>query len=1859
MEQIGKYKILAHIGHGAMGSVEKAEAPDGTIVAIKTLFPQFVYEDEYVKRFKREAELAKKLSHPNVVKIIEIGEDNEGRRQYIVMEYIDGKTLAESMHDKGMASIAIKRSSKLNQEDESNPKDIKASGKTPKFTTFTAEETIRIIRQLAGVLQAANDIGLLHRDVKPQNILLDKKGNAKLLDFGLAKDTEALVSMLSMTGQSIGTPPYMSPEQHDGQNDIDIRSDLYSLGCTAYQMLTGKAPFPGPTITAFARQHCDDIPEPVHKVNPDCPLNLSQLIDRLLAKKPKDRHQSPAELIEDLNRVERGEVPLKLYKPKKSKKHNPVRNWLTVAAAVIIVAGCFMGWNYYRSSNAATIISKAMSDARQMAVKHNFDSAKERLDNIISEYATSKPELVKEAESLRTTLIEQQGKWLALEAARKRREAGTELTRAEVTRKRKLYNYLRNAARLKNQENHVKEAETLINKAYQLCNSDAEREKIATVEKKVREALTKIRPWAAVADFTLDKSVEAKLTGSAVAVKLEQALGQKYRLVTRNQVRKALKELRFQSSDLADKSKAQKFGKLVGAEYLISGSVIQLGREITVACQIFSIETGAIRQTAEVSASDVNDFNYMIRDAAKILAMSNAEKVKYVEKLNSSKRASGGKYPKISQDNPSYEKNKIIPGLGIKLVYVAPGSFMMGSNDGQKDEKPVHKVTISNAYWIGKYEVTQKEYQAIMGNNPSVFQNTNNPVENVTWNEAAEFCKKINEQEKKAGRLPDGYEYRLPTEAEWEFAARGGNYSKGYVYSGSNEIDKVVWYYENSGDKKLYDYSWSAAKVKRNNCRTHEVGMKAANELGIHDMNGNVKEWCIDFFGNYPDTGVTDPFGTGSYHAYRSGSWANYARCSRIADRGRASISAKYRMGIRIALAPCIVDNKIALSTSINKIIPGLNMKLVLVKPGSFMMGSDAAKAEKPIHKVTISKEYWIGKYEVTQNEYKAVMGINPSYFNSESGNRPVEQTSWNDAANFCQKLTEREEKAGRLPDGYEYRLPTEAEWEFAARGGNKSQGYIYSGSNNLDSVGWYASNSSKQTQRVGSKAANELGIHDMSGNVWEWCMDSCNHRKDSMKTDSYIDGIINPLCSTGDRRITRGGSFSYTANCSRIAIRGSDTPDKMYYRHGFRVALAPVIVDGKIKTLAASSEKQTAIANPLDKTVPELGMKLIHVEPGSFTMGSDREASSKPLRKVKITKEYWIGKYEVTQHEYKAVMGTNPSRYTKAKRPVERVSWNDAVEFCQKLTEQEKKAKRLPDGYEFRLPTEAEWEFAARGGNKSKGYTYSGSNDVRSVAWNKHTAKKRPHEVGGKAGNELGIHDMSGNVYEWCLDNWHDNYSKAPLNAGPWLNPFNDNRVYRGGGFLSPSRWSTATHRSHNIPDMKVFRLGFRVVLAPVVKTIHAKVPDKVIPDLGMKLVYVAPGSFEMGSNNGRSTEKPVHKVNIYKAYWIGKYEVTQKEYQMIMGNNPSHFKGDNKPVEKVSWHTAMDFCKKLTERERKAGRLPKGYTYQLPTEAEWEFAAHGGNKSKNSKYSGSDNLAEVAWTAGNSGKQTHEIGKKSANELGIHDMNGNVYEWCRDNWHSNYTNAPSSANCWGKGNAMLRVRRGGGWHKTVGSVTHRSGSPPSRKYAYMGFRVALSAYHAKPHHLSPVSKPETPVAVSTPPKTIIPQIKSHAPENIKYKELSETELKQNIIDQKRIARKRMYADMRKYSKKENEEIESLYQSMYKLKDPEKSRNLRKLIAKYPRANRSGCAALYLAYYMKGDAQRIALLKVIRRYGGCYYGDGANVAACAKLFLARYYLKNHNLEELKSLFNDLIKNHPAAIHHNRKNIVSLVKDML
>ena len=215
------------------------------------------------------------------------------------------------------------------------------------------------------------------------------------------------------------------------------------------------------------------------------------------------------------------------------------------------------------------------------------------------------------------------------------------------------------------------------------------------------------------------------------------------------------------------------------------------------------------------------------------------------------------------------------------MVYVSGGTFTMGGK-GRKalpNEKPTHSVTLSS-YYICKYEVTQSLWQAVMGNNPSEFKGDNLPVEQVSWDDCQTFINRLNSY--------TGRNFRLPTEAEWEFAARGGNYSRHYKYSGSNNIDDVAWYYDNS--------DW----------RTHPVGTKQANELDLYDMSGNVLEWCSDWYCSYSSYSQTNPTGpnSGPGRVARGGNWFSLNVDCRLSSHlfSKPSICANY-LGLRLVLS--------------------------------------------------------------------------------------------------------------------------------------------------------------------------------------------------------------------------------------------------------------------------------------------------------------------------------------------------------------------------------------------------------------------------------------------------------------------------------------------------------------------------------------------------------------------------------------------------------------------------------------------------------------------------------------------------------------------------------------------------------------------------------------------------------------------------------------------------------------------------------------------------------------------------------------------------------------------------------------------
>lgn len=215
--------------------------------------------------------------------------------------------------------------------------------------------------------------------------------------------------------------------------------------------------------------------------------------------------------------------------------------------------------------------------------------------------------------------------------------------------------------------------------------------------------------------------------------------------------------------------------------------------------------------------------------------------------------------------------------------------------------------------------------------------------------------------------------------------------------------------------------------------------------------------------------------------------------------------------------------------------------------------------------------------------------------------------------------------------------------------------------------------------------------------------------------------------------------------------------------------------------------------------------------------------------------------------------------------------------------------------------------------------------------------------------------------------------------------------------------------------------------------------------PVTGMEFVWVPGGCYRMGSNSGGKDEKPVHEVCL-DGFWIGKYEVTQAEWRQVMGSNPSHFKGDRNPVEKVSWHDAQDFVRRL--------RSMGGGNVRLPTEAEWEYAARSGGRRET--YAGGEDVNRVAWYDKNSGKRSHPVGTKAPNGLGIYDMSGNVWEWCQDNFDKKAYSRHSRHNPVNRTSVDNYASRGGSWFANTSycRTSDRGHDSPGR-YNNTGFRL------------------------------------------------------------------------------------------------------------------------------------------------------------------------------------------------------------
>jgi len=546
-----------------------------------------------------------------------------------------------------------------------------------------------------------------------------------------------------------------------------------------------------------------------------------------------------------------------------------------------------------------------------------------------------------------------------------------------------------------------------------------------------------------------------------------------------------------------------------------------------------------------------------------------------------------------------------------------------------------------------------------------------------------------------------------------------------------------------------------------------------------------------------------------------------------------------------------------------------LGMTFKRIPAGTFSMGSliwetDGLETDEDRHDVMLTKYFYMQTTEVTQGQWQSVMGSNPSYFKDCGANCPVEHVSWDDIQVFIAAVNS-------LGEGI-YRLPTEAEWEYACRAGSTTafangsisdEDRYYCGYDPiLDIIGWYCDNSNNTTHPVREKLSNAWGLYDMHGNVREWCSDLGG---------AYPRPVVVPVDPTGpsigSSRVNRGGSWDSTPYFCRSAVRYSSSPEERGGNLGFRlVAQEPIgctdwdgdgyYIQSGCGTVVDCNDADSAvhpgatevcgnsIDNDCDGQVDEgcvvgdtftntPGMTFKRIPAGTFIMGSPASElgryDNETQHQVTLTQSFYMQTTEVTQSQWQSVMGSNPSYFKGcgANCPVEKVSWNDIQGFITVINS-------LGEGT-YRLPTEAEWEYACRAGsttaiangpitvtacqydynlnriawNCSAGVSYAGCYDVYNGS-----SCSGTHPVAEKMANDWGLYDMHGNVSEWCSD-WYDDYPTIEV-VDPTGPSTGTKRVDRGGSWYNGASECRSALRVKQFPDYRSMQIGFRLVALP-----------------------------------------------------------------------------------------------------------------------------------------------------------------------------------------------------------------------------------------------------------------------------------------------------------------------------------------------------------------------------------------------------------------------------------------------------------
>jgi len=725
-----RYKVIKKLGQGSFGAVYKVYDKELEIEKALKIIPEAISNDkEVMKSLRKEASIMAKLNHASIVRVYDF--HYSGDIKYIDMEYVEGESLA----------------------------DIKTEKLDKKFTE---EEVKQYAIQILEGLNYAHKKSVIHKDIKPQNIMLDKSGKIRIMDFGIAESVQGSMSRLENTGSS-GTLVYMSPEQIRGK-DVGKESDIYSLGATLYELLNGNPPFYKGDITF---QIINEMPEEIKGISEQ--MNI--ILQKCLKKDINERYSDCEEFLNELtykivikSKVEEKQIEetpiIKEIKPEQiniqtqTKPQKKKKNYIALFVSLVLIFSIVMVSIYFKNKE-------------QQKSKQQFTVNKIKKNKIV--------------QFITNSLIENDKEVL------------------------------------------------------EFANSDYN--KVFTVKE--------LTYW----DFNNDNIKEVIISGwSAFAGTGGIDVLKVLNIENINNIKEIV--IRGPNDIKYYNNQRGKLSFNVDADTLIFDYPIYKDSDANCCA------TGGRRE-----------FHYVIIENIFICTS--------IKEFNTKGNLTKQINLKEKSDSPK------IGNVDIEMIFVKGGTFKMGSTYGDSDEKPIHTVTVDDFY-IGKYEVTQKQWKEIMGNKPSRFKGDNLPVESVSWNNIQNFIKKLNQK--------TGKHYRLPTEAEWEYAARGGvetiHESSQTKYAGSNNIGNVAWYWYNARKK------------------THPVGTKQANELGIYDMSGNVWEWCSDWYGSYSRGSQNNPQGasSGTGRVHRGGSWYGNADLCGIANRFRDFPTGSYdNLGFRLA----------------------------------------------------------------------------------------------------------------------------------------------------------------------------------------------------------------------------------------------------------------------------------------------------------------------------------------------------------------------------------------------------------------------------------------------------------------------------------------------------------------------------------------------------------------------------------------------------------------------------------------------------------------------------------------------------------------------------------------------------------------------------------------------------------------------------------------------------------------------------------------------------------------------------------------------------------------------------------------------